>query len=167
MIREARTLERGEKLVTEHEIPRVREVIGKILLGVLRVGQQILSARDEVELIHGTPIDGLHRGLVGMVDIVRRDIRGRTERDHRARGQYASRRAVHAGERAEIVVERPVFLDDEDDVLDLEQAPLMVVIDAPLLLVAVGLLPQHQPAGRTANRDQARDDRRVTRSSGS
>src|SRR6266851_7712246 len=95
---------------------RVAEVIGRPAVG------------DEIELIHQTPIDRSDRGIKRVVDVV-------WNPGHVAEGYDVSGRNPAAGgsfcpgEGAKIIVEGPVLLNDENNVLDVAEP----ILDVPAL----------------------------------
>src|SRR2546430_16913062 len=92
MIRGGRSRDIGEVVITQRELPRISEVSGDVLLGELRTHRGGMAREPRP---------------MAVVGILRRRGGGGWELS-----------AVSSGERPEVVVERMIFLDDEDHVVD-------------------------------------------------
>src|SRR5262252_9342556 len=95
-----------------------------------------------------------------MVDVVGRDIWSGSQRNHGAVGERPGRRTLCARERAEIIVERTVLFDDEDDVLDFVHPSLtFVTVPAIVLTASRVLLPENKLTRHTCCDRQADGNR--------
>ena len=93
---------------------------------MLHVAGEVLARADDVEPVHLAAVDRVQPRRETVRDVVRLDVRRRLQRDIGAgnapvvgalQGPTLGR-AVGSGVGAEVVVESPVLLDDEDHVLD-------------------------------------------------
>ena len=106
-----RPVDRAEELVGQGEVLRVGPVVRDLVLVELHVA-------DIGEAVHLAAVD--RRDAVGEAVPGGEAAVGRPfERHGRPVACLAGRRAVRTGERAEVVVERPVLFDHEHDVFDL------------------------------------------------
>jgi hypothetical protein len=115
---------------SEREVVSVSEIVWNIGGSELAAGEEIAieitadggAQIDEVELIHVATVHGQHGGGKTMVDVVRIAIGGANHGGGLSGGKRACFGTVLGVERAEHVVVRSVFLNDENDVIDLLNA---------------------------------------------
>jgi hypothetical protein len=103
------------------KMPRVSEVVWQVLFAILRVSKQLaiyVAPGNQIKPIHCTIVDRGNRSLVGMIDIVGRAVWRRPQLDRLTGRNPPLRRAIGPREPAEIMVERPVLIDDIANVLD-------------------------------------------------
>ena len=150
MLGEGRPVHRREEVVGHHEAVGVAVVGRERIAVVLRVAGHVLAQRDAVEAVHLPAVDRQQAWVEGVAQVVRDDLRRRRER-HRLGA--VQRGAVHRpafggtvdpGVLPEVVVEAPVLLDHEHDVLDgvlarHDHAYVVVpAVAAPVVLPAPG-----------------------------
>ena len=117
MVGERRALRAREEVVPQDvrrgPVPVVRQILGL----ELRVRVFVRRLADRGEPVHLALVPGLERAVVAVADVHVEAVDRRRERPRFALIR-PDRHAVRAREQPEHVVERPVLLDYEDDVLD-------------------------------------------------
>src|SRR5450755_4572736 len=125
MVGEAGALERRIHSIGNHEILRIRPVVGHIAL--VRLAQREIVAidvavQDEIEAVHAVVI-GTDKGAIpGVILITWYAVAVMTQRNNLPGGDGSSGCSVDSGIGAEHIVEGAVFFYDEDDVLDVTEA---------------------------------------------
>src|SRR5215831_258078 len=121
MIGKTWSSKRGEELVSEDELPSISKIVRQIRFGVLRIGEIVtilVSARNEIELVHCAAINRQHGTLKRMADIAREYVR-RVAQLYGLASRYPSRGGpVCPRECSKVVVERPILLHKKNDVFD-------------------------------------------------
>ncbi len=121
---ERRAEHRREEPVGHHEPVRVRPVGGERIAIVLDVSGEVLAQRDAVVAVHLAAVDREQSRIERVPEVVGHDLRRVLQRDGlgvlqgRAVQRAALRGAVDARIATEVVIEAPVLLDHENDVLD-------------------------------------------------
>jgi hypothetical protein len=126
MVRETRSMKRGEHLRSESKVPRVGKVIRDVGRKELAAGEKVtilvaggeITQVDQIELVHLAIVHGKSGRRPAVVDIVRISIGGAAHWDYLSRRKLARFRAIGCIEGAKHVVVGSVFLDQEDDVID-------------------------------------------------
>src|SRR5580765_7539403 len=108
-------------MVREHEAVRVLVVVGYLRPAELGVPGEVFRVQDAVEAVHLAAVDRQEPGHEAVLDVVRRDVDPGLQRDGLGLAvdpDLAGGRAVRTGVLPEEVIEAPVLVHDEDDVLD-------------------------------------------------
>src|SRR5262249_10319452 len=90
------------------------------------------------ELVHRTTIDGPHRGVERMVDIVGQHVRLAREWNDSSGMDHARRGAVRPGKRAKVIIEGAVLFDDENNVLNPPKARVVMMVVPSVVVVRWG-----------------------------
>src|ERR1022692_1079981 len=124
MVRKGGTVERGKHVVAEGKILGQGEIVRYIRLRHLgiTVESPVLSTSPiEIEMIHAAVVHhGKQAGPV-MANVIRHGIVCLAKRHHLTRRGESRGRSVGTRKGSEIFIKRPVFLDYEDDMLDVRQ----------------------------------------------
>ena len=124
VVREARTADRREEMIVQGELARVGIVVGDLRLRERSVGAMLavdVRAAERVEVIHLAAVNRHLRGIVVVSYIWLRHVEPLTKRHALAAFGEAARGAIRARIVRKKVVERAIFLHQEDDVLDRAQ----------------------------------------------
>ena len=108
-------------MIREHEITSVSKIVGNIVTGELGEAQVIavgVASGDQIELVHPAVVDGVEDVQSTVTCIARQDVRHGTQGDDLAGRDGGAGGSVNAWKRAEIAIERPVFFDEKNEVLD-------------------------------------------------
>ena len=126
VLRERGPVHRREEVVGQDESVGVRPVVRDARPVVVVIPRHVLARADDVESVHRAAVDRVQARREPVRDVVRLDVGGlrqlvvRPWRADavRARQRPTGRTSHGAGVGREVVVEGPVLLDQEDDVLD-------------------------------------------------
>jgi len=114
-------------VIRQGKVLGVAPVVRNVEIPELGHAQEVIPdipVLDQVEPIHLALVHRPARILPVMADVADHSIRCVAQRDPLAARHHPRGRPVGAGEGAEIIVERAVLFDDEDDVLDLRAESL-------------------------------------------
>ena len=119
VLRVGGAVHRGEEAIGQDEPVRVRPVGGDLAPVTRGVAGEVLPVTDDVVAVHPPAVDGVEPGGEPVRDVVRLPVVAGLQEDvvAVAKGRPVGR-AGRTWVRPEVLVERAVLLDHEDDVLD-------------------------------------------------
>src|SRR5262249_18748068 len=120
---------RSEHVVGQREVLRVAPIVRNVGVDELRHAEEVvvdIVILDEIELVHPAAVDGRVSIVPSVTWVARRAIRALPQRYALTCRNHTARGPVRSRERPEVIVERPILLDDVDDVLNLRPERLDV-----------------------------------------